>query len=60
MVNHDGTDTKDIEEKAEESIQNILKELENFLVPIYYIPGNHDPRSLYQEGANKPLLSIRS
>ena len=59
-VNHDGSDTPAVELQAEDNIRDVFKELENFLVPIYYIPGNHDPKCLYNEGGKKPQLSFKS
>ena len=57
-INHDDPNLAEAEEKkGEEELTRILEMLEVFKAPIFYIPGNHDPKSLF---SSKPALSAGS
>jgi Icc-related predicted phosphoesterase len=44
-------------QKAEDDIQNILWSLEQITSKVYYIPGNHDPKTMFDK---KPQLTKNS
>lgn len=48
------------EDEAEHNITRILVELEKLNAPIFYIPGNHDPKTLFLPVDQRPVLSKQS
>ena len=53
-INHDDPNLAEAEEKkGEEELTRILEMLEVFKAPIFYIPGNHDPKSLFSRAEQK-------
>ena len=52
-----------LEEEAEKDITKVLKALEDNIPgrpPIYYIPGNHDPKSMILGPLIRPTLTLNS
>ena len=54
---------KNNESNAEREIALVLQAMEDRIPgkpPIYYIPGNHAPKSMFLKGDQRPTLTINS
>ena len=51
------------EDNAEKDVAKVLQTIENGVPghpPIYYIPGNHDPKSMFLGTDKRPTLTVNS